>query len=107
MASDGVTASAHDSEGYSWSMAFGSPHPGLAGVVAGPYCGYTEHAEHAFRRREVATGRVTLIISFGQPLDVVEMPGSASDGRRLTSFVAGLHDGYAITEHHGQHGLEV
>jgi AraC-like DNA-binding protein len=89
-------------------MAFRRPHPALSGIVAGRYCGYAERADATFRRREVANAHVTMIISFGEPLDIVEMPGTASDGRRLTSFVAGLHDGYAITEHHGrQHGLEV
>jgi AraC-like DNA-binding protein len=105
---DVVSLASHDGNGFSWTMAFGPPHPGLAGVVAGPYCGYVEHADRAFRRREVANGRVTMIVSFGEPIDVVEMPGSASGGRRLTSFVAGLHDGYAITEYDGrQRGVEV
>jgi AraC-like DNA-binding protein len=89
-------------------MAFRRPHPALSGIVAGTYCGYAERADTRFRRREVANAHVTLIFSFGEPLDVVEMPGTATDGRRLTSFVAGLHDGYAITEYQGhQHGLQV
>jgi len=104
----GVTISSHQDEAFSWTMAHGRPHPGLAGVVAGPYCGYVEDAEGAFRRREVATGHVTLIIGLGDPLDLVEMSQSTSAGQRLTSFVAGLHQGYAVTEHHGrQHGLQV
>ena len=34
-----VSVSTHDGEGYSWTMAHGRPHPGLAGVVRGGYCG--------------------------------------------------------------------
>lgn len=108
MATDGVTIERHEGEGASWTMAHGRAHPALAGVVAGPYCGYVERSEGAFRRREVANGQVAVIISFGEPIDVVEMSQSTSAGRRLTSFVAGLHDGYAVTEHHGnQHGVQL
>lgn len=89
-------------------MAHGRPHPGLAGVVTGTYCGYAEQADQPFRRREVANGQVAVIISFGEPIDLVEMSHSTSGGRRMTSFVAGLHDGYAVTEHHGsQHGVQI
>ncbi|HEX6568581.1 MAG TPA: helix-turn-helix domain-containing protein [Acidimicrobiales bacterium] len=103
-----VSVANHEGDGYSWTMARARAHPALAGVVAGPYCGYAEHADAPFRRREVATGNVTLIISFGEPIDLVHMTRSTSGGRRLTSFVAGLHEGYAITEHHGrQHGVQV
>lgn len=98
----------HEGDGFGWTMAHAPPHPGLAGVVAGAYCGYVERSAGAFRRREVANGHVAMIISFGEPIDVVEMSSSSSGGRRLTSFVAGLHDGYALTEHHGkQHGVQV
>lgn len=105
---DGISVATHDGAGHSWSMAFRRPHPALSGIVADAYCGYSEHADSPFRRREVATRHVTMIISFGEPLEVVEMPGTAAHGQRRTSFVAGLHDGYAITEYHGrQHGIEV
>lgn len=72
-ASTSVSVSSHEGDGYSWTMARARPHPGLAGVVAGPHCGYAERADAAFRRREVATGNVTLIISFGEQIDLVEM----------------------------------
>jgi AraC-like DNA-binding protein len=103
-----VSISHHEGDGYGWTMAHGRAHPVLDGVVTGRYCGYLEHAREPFRRREVATGQVALIISFGEPIDVVEMSDSSSGGRRLTSFVAGLHHGYAVTEHTGsQHGVQV
>lgn len=103
-----MTIVRHDGDGSSWTMAHGRAHPALTGVVDGPYCGYVEQTDGAFRRREVASGQVAVIISFGEPIDVVEMSESTSAGRRLTSFVAGLHNGYAVTEHHGaQHGVQL
>ena len=89
-------------------MRFQAPHPALSGVVGGAYCGYVEDAVGPFRRREAATGHVTLILNLAGPLDLVEMSNSSSAGSRLTSFVAGLHEGYAVTEHRGdQCGIEV
>jgi AraC-like DNA-binding protein len=53
----------------------------------------------------VATTDVTLIISFGPALDVLDLEGS---GERHVSFVAGLSDAPVLTEHAGvQHGIEV
>jgi AraC-like DNA-binding protein len=105
---DGISVVSHESDGVAWTMAHAVPHAALGGVVAGPYCWYEERTDLPFRRREVATGRVTLIISFTDPLDLVEMTHSDSGGRRFTSFVAGLHEGYAVTEHNGrQAGVQV
>ncbi len=107
-AAEGVRIVHHEDESSSWTMAHGRAHPALAGVVDGPYCGYVERTEGRFRRREVASGQVAVIISFGEPINVVEMSDSTSAGRRLTSFVAGLHHGYAVTEHHGtQNGVQL
>ena len=107
-AADEVAVAQHAGDEYSWTMRFRAPHPALAGVVGGAYCGYVEDAVAAFRRREAANGRVTLIINLGAPLDLVEMTHSSSGGSRLTSFVAGFHEGYAVTEHRGdQCGIEV
>ena len=109
MAAGGVTVT-HGPDGDRgpvWTAATGPVHPGLAGVARG-YTGYTERHAGPLRRREPATGQVTLIVSFGDPLDIVEMSESSSGGRRLTSFVVGLHDGYAVTEHAGvQAGIQV
>ena len=104
----GDTVSHHDGGDYSWTMVHRSPHPALAGVVDGTYCGYTEDSSIPFRRREVANGRVAVIVNLGDPLDLVEMTQSTSGGSRLSSFVAGLHEGYAVTEHRGgQRGLQL
>jgi AraC-like DNA-binding protein len=61
--------------------------------------GWYERTEHPVVRREVPGGRIVLVISFGPPLDV--------DGRSYGSFVAGLHETAAITEHAGvSHGVQ-
>ena len=105
---EGTSVSRHDGDAAAWTMVHRAPDPALAGVVSGAYCGYVEDASAAFRRREVANGRVAMIVNLGAPLDLVEMTHSTSGGSRLSSFVAGLHEGYALTEHHGdQHGVQI
>jgi AraC-like DNA-binding protein len=75
------------------------PHPALASQVRS-LAGWHERADGPVRRSELPGGRVVLIVSFGPRMDV--------DGRRFTSFVAGVHDTPALTEHDGEgHGLEV
>ena len=51
----------------SWTLAHAAPHPELRPHVT-RYTGYAESATRPFRRREVPTAGVTLIISFGDPL---------------------------------------
>ncbi|WP_053206790.1 helix-turn-helix domain-containing protein [Jiangella muralis] len=81
----------------------GAAHPALAGDVVG-YCGYAEHSATPVRRRELPGPRVPVIISFGDPLSV-RSPGVSGE---LTSFVAGFHDTFAVTEFVGaQCGLQV
>jgi len=61
--------------------------------------GWYERVDRPVVRRELPGGRIVLVISFGPPLDV--------DGRAYGSFVAGLHDTAAITEHAGEsHGIQ-
>ena len=61
--------------------------------------GWHERVDRPVVRREVPGGRIVLVISFGPPLEV--------DGRSYGSFVAGLHDRAAITEHAGvSHGVQ-
>lgn len=95
----------HDSDGYSWTMARRPPHVGLGHHVRS-YTGYVERSTLPLCRREVAHGGVVLIISFGDRIDV-RLSSDGTAGRHR-SFVAGLHDGWAITEQGGrQHGVEV
>jgi AraC-like DNA-binding protein len=80
-------------------MALAKPGPALRGVVQ-RYCGYVERTAAPLRRREAATGTVTVILSFGPRIRV--------DGETHGSFVAGLSDAPATTEHDGvQHGVEL
>jgi len=100
-----ITVDVHESDPYSFVLAHRAPHAGLDGYVLG-YSGYVERSVLPLRRREVANGSVVLIISFGEPIDV-QLSSDPEPGR-YTSFVAGLHDGFAVTEHGGrQHGIEI
>lgn len=74
------------------------PQPALAPLVRS-LAGWHERADGPVRRAELPGGRIVLVISFGPTLDV--------DGRRFGSFVAGLHDTPARTEHGGEgHGIQ-
>ena len=74
------------------------PSPALRGS-ARRLAGWYERVEHPVVRRELPGGRIVLVISFGPPLEV--------DGRAYGSFVAGLHETAAITEHAGvSHGIQ-
>jgi AraC-like DNA-binding protein len=74
------------------------PHPALAAHIRS-LAGWHERVDGPVRRAELPGGRIVLVISFGPTLDV--------DGRRFGSFVAGLHDSPALTEHAGEgHGIQ-
>jgi AraC-like DNA-binding protein len=74
------------------------PHPALAPHVRS-LAGWRELSEGPVRRAEPPGGRIVLVVSLGPTLDV--------DGRRFTSFIAGLHDQPALTEHAGEgHGMQ-
>jgi AraC-like DNA-binding protein len=74
------------------------PSPALRGSVR-RLAGWYERVEHPVVRRELPGGRIVLVISFGPPLEV--------DGRSYGSFVAGMHETAAITEHAGvSHGIQ-
>jgi AraC-like DNA-binding protein len=89
----------HDSPLGRWEMASRDAPKHLRGHVR-DYVGYFELTPRPLRRREVPSADITLIISLG--------PTIAVCGRQRTSFVAGLWDAPAFTEHAGfQHGIEV
>jgi AraC-like DNA-binding protein len=94
----------HDSALGRWEMASRDADPRLRGHVRS-YIGYFEVMPRPLCRREVPGADVTLIISLGPAIDVFD---AARRGGRFTSFVTGLWDGPALTEHAGyQHGIEV
>lgn len=100
-----ISVDAYQSDAYSWTMAHRLPHPGLADHVSG-YTGYLERSALPLRRREVANGSVVMIISFGDSI-AVHLSSEPAAGRHR-SFVAGLHDGFVVTEHGGrQAGIQV
>jgi AraC-like DNA-binding protein len=80
------------------------PGPQLKSVVSG-YCGYEERSAVPVRRREVPSGAIPMIISFGDRIDVSTAGAPAT---AHASFVAGFHDAYTVTEHDGrQHGIQI
>jgi len=79
-------------------LATRAPHPALAPHIRS-LAGWHERTGAPVRRAELPGARIVLVISFGPTLDV--------DGRRFGSFVAGLHDAPALTEHAGEgHGIQ-
>ena len=80
------------------------PRARLRGYVRS-YTGYLEPGETPLARREIPTGDVSLVISFGPSLTITD-PRSRSAVPH-SSFVAGVHDGHALTQTPGpQHGIE-
>ncbi|MFF2495350.1 helix-turn-helix domain-containing protein [Agromyces sp. NPDC058064] len=80
--------------------------PELAGLVAG-VVGHHELVDRPVVRRQVAGSLIPLVLSFGTPLDVLDLSAGEGRGRR-TSFVAGIMPGHATTSfEHEQHCLQV
>jgi AraC-like DNA-binding protein len=75
--------------------------------LLGDYTGYVESSPDQVRRRELPFPGIPLIISFGDEI-AVSGPGGVSSRPRLVSFLTGLSDGPAITEHGGaQAGIQI
>jgi len=81
-----------------------APPAAMRGILH-RYCGYRRDGTGRARRLEVAQDKVTLILGFGPPLRVGGPTCPAADEH---SFVAALHDSYAVTEDYGTlHGIQV
>jgi AraC-like DNA-binding protein len=94
-----VRVDRHESELGSWELHRRTPQPCLRPHVRS-YCGYVEDGTRPFRRRELPSGEVVVILGLGPHVRV--------GGEPRTSFVAGLHDEHAVTEHDGiQEGVQV
>jgi len=101
----GMERACYESELVRSQLALRKSAPELRDQVRA-YTGYEERARDVRRLRELPSGDVALIISFGPALAITEPRAGAPVLRR--SFVAGVHDGYAITEApRYQHGLEI
>jgi AraC-like DNA-binding protein len=97
----------HTSDRGGWEMAHAAPSRALRAHLR-HYCGYAERSAAPFRRREVPSPEVTLIVSLGPSIEVRDAADPSSEPQRLGSFVASLHDSASFTEYEGeQHGIEV
>ena len=104
---DQVTVTRHEAPGSSWTMAL-RPAPAVLGGGFSSYCGYDERVDAGVRRREVPTGRVVFILSFGEKIDIPEMSNSPTPSPgRISSFIAGLHSGYALVDSADQVGIQL
>jgi AraC-like DNA-binding protein len=101
-----MDVSRHESAELSWEMATRDAHPRLSGYVRN-YTGYNERSAAPLCRLEVPSADVTLILSPSSELEHRDTRGAAGSTRH-TSFVAALHDRYALVQHGGfQEGVEV
>jgi len=95
-----------DGDGW-WEMAFRDPHPGLSSYIRG-ICGYEENSPAPLCRREAPAGTVTLILGLGDPIEIKQMSHSPTPHPGVvTSFVAGLHQGFALVESRRQRGVQL
>jgi AraC-like DNA-binding protein len=90
-----------------WEVSARPPAPPLRGLVT-RYAGYREHSAVAVRRREVPTGQIEVIISFGPGIGVLDPADPAAGFRTRTSFVTAVTGRWAMTEYAGdQHGVQI
>lgn len=95
----GLVVDRQEAGGIRWESARRPPDPRLAGLVDG-VTGYAEHADRPVVRRTTPHPAVTVILNLGPPIAV--------QGRRLDTFVAGLHGTWGTTEFAGsQRGIEL
>jgi AraC-like DNA-binding protein len=93
-----VTLTRHESALGRWEAVRRAPPPALRPHVLG-YLGYRESLPHGFRRLEVPSGEVHVIVSFGPR---VRVPAP------VASFVAAPHTEHTIVGFEPeQHGLEI
>lgn len=90
-----------------WDVVHRAPDPRLRPFVL-HYQGYVERTAGLTTSVHVAAPIVPLIISFGAPYRSAYAGDPARQGEQVTSFVAGLHDSFVLTEHTGMSlGLQV
>lgn len=102
-----ATVSTGVSGGVRWELARRRSDPRLAPYVV-DMAGYTEASPAPIMRRELPGPGVVVIFELGPPIRVFEV-GSLVDGDRFDGgFVAGLCDGFTLTEHAGyQAGVQL
>jgi len=82
-----------------WESVRSTPHPELA-IYVRCYQGYFEASAQPVRRRELPSGDVALIISFGPRYQLIDPLSGGSLGTCCT-FVAGLDDTYSVVDSTG------
>lgn len=91
-----------------WEAVFASPHPRVRALVHGQYVGWSERTSSPMRRKEVPFPGVPLILNFGPSFRLLDPNDPAKPGKVRSSFVAGLHQQFALTESPGySHCLQV
>jgi AraC-like DNA-binding protein len=87
----------HDSELGFWESTSREPAPRLRGLIIGPYQGWVEKSSGNMLRREVPSGIVPIIVNLGPAYGLID-PTGRTQPRYVGSFVAGLHESFAVTE---------
>ena len=88
-------------------IAYGRPDPRLRACVR-RYWGYFERGSGFSHTRELPSADVTLILGFGPPIGITYPRHNGAMTARHTSFIAGLHDSYAVVQAgEWQSGIEV
>jgi AraC-like DNA-binding protein len=80
-----------------WRSATAAPHPALREFLD-LYVGYWADAAFPSRMRTQPLRTTVLIINLGEPLRMVELPGSGYGLGAYTSFATGLYDGPGMYE---------
>ena len=87
----------HDSDLGYWQSTSREPDHRLRGLIEGPYQGWVEKTTRTWLRREVPAGIIPMIINLGPAYGLVD-PSGQTPTRYVGSFVAGLHESFAMTE---------
>lgn len=82
----------------SWEAVFQEPSPRLHPYIKGGYQGWLENTNRIIRRREIPSGQVAWIINLGRPFQLIDPKALAAPPRALGTFVAGLHESFALVE---------
>ncbi len=93
-------------QGAGWEMAAAGPTGAFARAAA-RYQGYAEITDGPVRRQEFTAGKIVFILGLGPSIHLSD-PSGRMVRRRVDSFVAGLDDGFTITESGGaQSGIQL
>lgn len=96
-----------ESGGSVWEVATRVPAPALTPYVR-DFMGYDERCAAPCVRREFPAPQVVVILELGPSIVVFDRDDPRRASRYPGGFVAGVDDGFTLTEHHGfQRGIQV